>query len=134
MTRGRDIGVDVEHTPRRTEALEIADRFFSPREVRDLRALPAGEQRSRFFDYWTLKESYIKARGLGLAIPLHRFSFVLPPAAEPRLLLDPSLGDDAARWRFWLRSPTAEHRLALCLQVGPREEVGVQVAWSGPLP
>ena len=72
-----DIGCDVENTTRNNDVLAIADRFFSPSESAELFSLPLEQQRSRFFDYWTLKESYIKAWGLGLAIPLKDFSFNL---------------------------------------------------------
>ncbi|MET0594283.1 MAG: 4'-phosphopantetheinyl transferase superfamily protein, partial [Polyangiaceae bacterium] len=62
ITRGVEVGVDVENTSRLDDPVSIADRFFSPREVRDLHAVPSSRQRERFFAYWTLKESYIKAR------------------------------------------------------------------------
>ena len=81
MTVGRDVGVDVEHI-NRTLTHDVAERFFSPQEVADLRALPEDEQPVVFFDYWTLKEAYIKARGLGLALPLGQFTF--HPAAGMR--------------------------------------------------
>ena len=77
------LGVDVERLDRSNDLLALADRYFSPLEVAELRALPSSEQPSRFFDYWTLKESYIKAHGLGLAIPLDSFSFLLG-ANSPR--------------------------------------------------
>src|SRR6185295_18612851 len=70
VTLGVDVGVDVEDTHRRGETVRIANRFFSASEVAALEALPPERQRQRFFEYWTLKESYIKARGMGLAIPL----------------------------------------------------------------
>ncbi|HWA99115.1 MAG TPA: 4'-phosphopantetheinyl transferase superfamily protein, partial [Pirellulales bacterium] len=72
-----DIGVDVEFVARRTGGVHLARRFFSASEVDDLLRLPAEQQRDAFFDYWTLKEAYIKARGMGLAIPLGHFSFHL---------------------------------------------------------
>ena len=69
IVRGHRIGVDVEAVTR--PVLEaVPERHFAPDEVRDLRALPAAEQPQAFFDYWTLKEAYIKARGMGLALPL----------------------------------------------------------------
>lgn len=74
---GREIGFDVETLNRDMELVKLADRFFSRREVQDLVALPEHKQSSRFFDYWTFKESYIKARGMGLSIPLDQFSFLL---------------------------------------------------------
>ena len=71
VARDRVVGVDVEDCERLDQPTSIAERFFSPREVADLRALPEDRQRERFFAYWTLKEAYIKVRGMGLAILLN---------------------------------------------------------------
>ena len=79
---GATIGVDVEYI-NRTLTHDVAERFFSSQEVADLRALPAEEQDVVFFDYWTLKEAYIKARGLGLALPLGQFTFHRLPGRAP---------------------------------------------------
>src|SRR5690606_33310169 len=77
VSRGREVGVDVEWLDRRGGDIDVADRFFSRYEVQALYAQPPERRRDRFFRYWTLKESYIKARGMGLALPLDRFSFEL---------------------------------------------------------
>ncbi|WP_273015371.1 4'-phosphopantetheinyl transferase family protein [Paenibacillus arenosi] len=68
-----EVGIDVEHI--QPIDLAIAERFFSKEEVFDLLALPENERQDYFFDLWTLKESYIKAVGKGLSIPLNSFSF-----------------------------------------------------------
>ena len=115
VTIGREVGVDVEHVQRRLTH-DIADRFFAPREVQDLKALPADEQPKAFFDYWTLKEAYIKARGFGLALPLADFAFQLSPAAPPRISFEPSLDDDPATWQFAQDWPTPTHRLAVAVR------------------
>src|SRR5262249_34435137 len=81
ITVERDVGVDVETTARAGRPLEIADRYFSPAESRTLRRLPGAEQRDRFFEYWTLKESFIKAMGVGISMGLKTFSF--DPDANP---------------------------------------------------
>ncbi|MRN54891.1 4'-phosphopantetheinyl transferase superfamily protein [Paenibacillus sp. LC-T2] len=67
------IGVDMEQIG---EAhLEIAERFFSPQEYSDLLLRKEGEaRREYFFDLWTLKESYIKAVGMGLSLSLSSFT------------------------------------------------------------
>ncbi len=116
VARDREIGVDVEDTERTGETVGVADRFFSPREVAALRALPEGERRSRFFDYWTLKEAYIKARGMGLAIPLDQFSFLLDGAPPVRIAFDSRLGDDAGSWQFEQFALTARHRTAAAVR------------------
>ncbi len=101
VARGAEVGVDVENVDRRVGTTAIAERFFAPPEVADLRKLPEAEQRGRFFQIWTLKEAYIKARGLGLAIPLASFWFTLAPPAPPALSVAPPTVDDPARWRFF---------------------------------
>jgi 4'-phosphopantetheinyl transferase len=115
VTVGREVGVDVEHTGRRL-VHDVAERFFSPREVADLRACPAADQPVVFFDYWTLKASYIKARGLGLALPLGQFSFVCVPGRAPTIEFAPELHDDPSSWQFAQFWPTAEHRMAVAVR------------------
>jgi 4'-phosphopantetheinyl transferase len=129
----RDVGVDVEYLDRRGPDLDVAERFFSALEVRELRALPASEQRDRFFCYWTLKESYIKARGMGLALPLDKFSFHL--GERPiRITIDPSLGDDASAWQFELQRPDAAHLLAVgAWRGGGSPQLAVTAEWTVPL-
>lgn len=114
-----DVGVDVEWMDR-SLTHDVAERFFSPHEVADLRSLPKDDQPRVFFDYWTLKEAYIKARGLGLAIPLDHFSFLLRPPAPPSIAFEPALDDDPARWQFVQTTPTLDHRLGLAICAGGR--------------
>jgi 4'-phosphopantetheinyl transferase len=116
VTSGQAVGVDIENTRVRQVAIEVADRFFSPQEVVDLRAAPAESQPERFFHYWTLKESYIKARGLGLSIPLEQFSFHFPHPAGVGIGFEPQLGDDPARWRFWQLRPAPDFLAAVCVE------------------
>ena len=114
LARDREIGIDVEKATRPTEILTIANSVFSPGEIRDLAALPASEQQRRFFELWTLKEAYIKARGKGLAIPLDEFSFTIP--GGPTVRCEPSLQDDGDSWQFRLWRPTATHQAALAVR------------------
>lgn len=115
VTIGREVGVDVEHVGRQL-LHDVAGRHFAPKEVADLRSLPAAEQDRVFFDYWTLKEAYIKARGFGLALPLGDFAFTLDPPRPPRITFEPALDDDPATWQFLQDWPTPRHRLALAVR------------------
>ena len=112
------LGVDAELLERKGETVSIADHYFSPREAQALRALPAERQRERFFSYWTLKESYIKARGLGLALPLDQFSFLLDNGPDIGVLFDPQLGDYAPAWRFALIAAGGRHLVAVGADTG----------------
>jgi 4'-phosphopantetheinyl transferase len=115
VTIGREVGIDVEQIGRHLTH-DIAGRFFAPKEVTDLRALPESDQRRVFFDYWTLKEAYIKARGFGLALPLKDFVFTLNPPAAPTIAFEPALDDDPSTWQFLQDWPTPEHRLGLAVR------------------
>ena len=129
----RDVGIDVEEVERAVRAMEVADRFFSPSEVSALRALPEAEQPARFITYWTLKESYIKARGLGLAIPLDQFSFLIDEGKEPGIALDPRLNDHPATWQFARLRPTRRHAVAAAVRIAPGERVALSARMTVPL-
>lgn len=122
----REVGVDVEWVNRGLTH-DVAGRFFAPREVADLRTRPAEDQPRVFFDYWTLKEAYIKARGLGLALPLQHFAFVLTPPQPPSITFDEALPDDPASWQFAQGWPTPDHRLGLAIRrTGPDLAVAIE--------
>jgi 4'-phosphopantetheinyl transferase len=125
VAAGREIGVDVEDIGRHAP-LDVADRYFSPHEAAELFSRPAAARPDRFFDYWTLKESYIKARGLGLQLPLDQFSFHLAAAHQtsaPPITISfgPEIADDPATWQFSLRILTPRHRLAVAIRRAPAE-------------
>jgi 4'-phosphopantetheinyl transferase len=133
VARDREIGVDVEDTERHGETVGIADRFFSPAEVRDLHAVPEAMRRARFFDYWTLKEAYIKARGMGLAIPLDQFSFLIEPGEPIRIAFDPRLPDDPSTWQFAQLRPTAQHLISMAARRRGEPDVRIVVRRTIPL-
>ncbi len=112
---GADVGVDVEPRARAESIIEVAPRMFSPLELAQLEALREDQRAERCLHLWTLKEAYIKARGMGLALPLDQFSFLFDGPGEIRLELDPSLGDQAERWRFCVLEQAA-HCIALMVE------------------
>lgn len=82
VARGREVGCDVERVDPSFADERIPERFFSPYEVRALRALPEGEQRSAFFRCWTRKEAFIKACGMGVFFGLDSFDVSVGDRAE----------------------------------------------------
>ena len=122
ISQGAEVGVDVEPCERAEKIAALAPEVFSPRERAQLEALHGPERLDRALSLWTLKEAYIKARGLGLSLPLDRFSFLFGGEAGICLELDPSLGNEAARWRFCLLSH-AGHRIALMAEQAADPEV-----------
>lgn len=127
VMRHREIGIDIENVLARPVSIAMADRFFAPQETADLARVAPSRQQDRFFEYWTFKESYIKARGMGLSLPLDQFSFAYPHDAGVRLTVQPELGDDAARWRFWQFRPTPEYQLAVCAERAETEPPSITI-------
>lgn len=70
ITRHRPVGIDVERHRKDLEYMQIAEEFFSHREVAELRALTGNAQLQAFFNLWTCKEAFAKATGAGLSLPL----------------------------------------------------------------
>jgi 4'-phosphopantetheinyl transferase len=119
ITQEHDIGVDVEDAQRNTRAaLDSLSSYFSASEIAEINRLPIDRQKQRFFDYWTLKESYIKARGMGLAIPLSKFSFQFEGDRLEGFEIHPDLNDDPANWQFWRISRPGGYRAAVAVNSG----------------
>ncbi|MFZ0638724.1 MAG: 4'-phosphopantetheinyl transferase superfamily protein [Candidatus Acidiferrales bacterium] len=116
FTRGREVGIDLEHIRFDMAVAEIAERFFSRREVATLRALPTDLQQQAFFCCWTRKEAYIKARGEGLSLPLDQFDVSVGPG-EPAAILgtqrDPS---EASCWSLQEFVPAPGYVAALAVK------------------
>lgn len=112
ISRHQAIGIDVERVRPRSSLMETAESVFSPDEINALRDLRPEEFVDRFFDYWTVKEAYVKADGRGLSLPLNRFSMLMG-AGETAISFAPDVDDDPRRWRFAKKSPSPTHRLAI---------------------
>lgn len=95
---GREVGVDVEYLNDRVEVMSLASHFFARGEVAALGALPPDQQLRGFFNCWTRKEAYIKARGEGLSHPLDAFTVSLEPGSPAELLSTERDPAEATRW------------------------------------
>jgi 4'-phosphopantetheinyl transferase len=126
VARARAVGVDAEDLERAVDGPLVARRFFAPSEVAALAAAPTEPlRRERFFALWTLKEAYLKARGLGLALSLADAAFSLDDDAGGAL---ESAGADGGGWQFARFRPTARHRIAACVARGAGERACTWVA------
>jgi 4'-phosphopantetheinyl transferase len=125
VSRHRDVGFDAENLFERTTALKLARRYFTDEEARNLEALPLTEQPTRFYSLWTLKESWMKATGRGIAAGLDNAAFSLD--GEHQVVGLNFAAYDASDWRFWRFTPTHEHVAALALRA-PRATRDVNVS------
>jgi 4'-phosphopantetheinyl transferase len=98
FSRHREIGVDLEFIREDLADEKIAERFFSKREIADFRNMPAELRKRAFFDCWTRKEAYIKARGDGLSMPLDEFDVSFVPGEIAALLRNHKEPEEVNRW------------------------------------
>ncbi|MDQ2937386.1 MAG: 4'-phosphopantetheinyl transferase superfamily protein [Acidobacteriota bacterium] len=98
FSRGRELGVDLELMREDLAGEKIAERFFSRREISSLRSLPVELRKQAFFNCWTRKEAYIKARGEGLSMPLDEFDVSLAPREPAALLKNYKDSGEVSRW------------------------------------
>jgi 4'-phosphopantetheinyl transferase len=95
----KEVGVDIEQVDASVRTEEVAKNFFSQTEITALSSLPPALRAEGFFNCWTRKEAYIKARGVGLSIPLDLFDVSLIPG-EPAALLRTENPSDLSRWKI----------------------------------
>jgi 4'-phosphopantetheinyl transferase len=100
VARGREVGIDLERLDRLDGegAWRIARSHLSPSERAALRAVPEHRQVEAFFNCWTRKEAYLKARGDGLSRPLEQVEVSLAPGEPARL---EAVGWDAREAERW---------------------------------
>ncbi|PZT54600.1 4'-phosphopantetheinyl transferase family protein [Paenibacillus silvae] len=111
-----ELGIDIEKVA--PIDLQIAERFFSSSECQFLAAMSVETQQDTFYRLWTLKESYIKAVGMGLSMPLN--SFAILPNNLKHGELDWSCKQDGqiVRHRFYSQPLDEQHMLAACAVQG----------------
>jgi len=114
IARERNLGIDVEHVRPGSSGDDIAKRYFSAREVSDLRTLPPGARVEGFFHCWTRKEAYLKATGMGLQIPLDSFSVSLLPEKPAEFL-----GGVETRWHIAAFHPAEGYVAAVVYDGAP---------------
>ncbi|MXW79259.1 MAG: 4'-phosphopantetheinyl transferase superfamily protein [Gemmatimonadetes bacterium] len=112
IARDHEVGVDVEWMRPQVAHEQIAARFFSLEEQEALAQVPDEERQAAFYNIWTRKEAYIKARGDGIAAGLGTFAVSL--GSEAALLHSDEGRDEVERWKLIALEPAAGYVAALC--------------------
>ncbi|NTW01643.1 MAG: 4'-phosphopantetheinyl transferase superfamily protein [Oscillochloris sp.] len=117
LTRGRELGVDVEQCLPDRATMAVARQCFGSAELAMLASLPAEQWAEGFYNGWTRKEALIKARGEGLSFPLTQIAVSLLPNEPARLIysIDPI---DLKRWALQALDPGLGYAAALAVD-GP---------------
>ncbi|HEX2960812.1 MAG TPA: 4'-phosphopantetheinyl transferase superfamily protein [Ignavibacteriales bacterium] len=126
-----ELGVDIELIRPDFADMEIAGRFFSKNEMLALSVLPDELRKIAFFNCWTRKEAYIKAKGMGLSIPLDSFDVSLCPGDPPELLCDHDAPEETGKWKLFNLNVPRDYCAALAVKGNPGEII--QLRWSGEI-
>ena len=105
FAHNREIGVDVEAIRPDIDYCALATRFFSPTESSTLLSLPPNQRSRAFFAGWSRKEAYIKARGMGLSMPLDQFDVSIRPGEPAKILAIRDVPENSALWSLWELAP-----------------------------
>jgi 4'-phosphopantetheinyl transferase len=119
ISAGGTVGVDVEHRLRPPVDARVVRRYCAPCEIADIERQGSEAWQDQFLKYWTLKEAYLKARGLGIALNLSDLSFTLGSDAIRLERLNPLSAPDDAEWAFVLDAFGSSHFVAAAVTTSP---------------
>jgi 4'-phosphopantetheinyl transferase len=110
-----DIGIDIEFVDEDTDFFLYSKSILSEKELWYLTNMPSEARSREFFKIWTLKEAYIKARGLGLAIGVDKLSFRLN-AEKIDLCIDEDIDKSADSWDFFNAELIPSYMISICIK------------------
>jgi 4'-phosphopantetheinyl transferase len=116
VAREREVGIDVEFMRADFATSEVAEHFFSVAEIYTLSGLDPHLRPSAFFNCWTRKEAYVKARGEGLSMPLDQFDVSLAPGMQAAMLGNRIDESEKCRWIFHDLQVTPGYAAALVVE------------------
>ena len=120
LSEGLDLGVDVECIHRPVFSMALAKRYFAKTELADLVRLTEQQQIKRIVQLWTLKESLLKASGLGIRVSLAKLAFCYQDESELEVNLSPDLSQIFSLQNggfISLFSLGSDYSLALTIQI-----------------
>ena len=82
ISQNNEIGVDIEKIRNNIDYTKLVTRYFTENEKKAFNNFNEKIRKEIFFEWWTIKESLIKATGLGMHLPLNSFEVPLN-ADEP---------------------------------------------------
>ncbi len=124
VSLNNDCGVDVENIHRKNKLHAVAERMFAEQEAKIMSACEESEVQKKFFDFWTLREAYVKAVGTGLGGSSKEFYFTITVADKDEVsgnirsaninFVDSVKRVDLA-WQFFLLEPSSAHVAAVAV-------------------
>ncbi|MGF1566910.1 MAG: 4'-phosphopantetheinyl transferase family protein [Nodosilinea sp.] len=121
LSPGLPLGVDVEQVRPLSRLPQLCQRCLTPAEAQSVLSQPPAQADQRFLQYWTSKEAYTKALGLGLRFPLNQIELVIepgPPVMVPVPVIIRSHPGNGSHWWVcqWQLAPNYLAALAVKLR------------------
>ncbi len=109
------VGVDIEKIRPSFATTQVAQQFFSPHEVHRFNHLDDGQKSAKFFNCWTRKEAYIKAKGMGVSLPLDSFTVDFESEEPTQLKQSDQFPHDVEHFMIHPISAGDDYRAALAV-------------------
>jgi 4'-phosphopantetheinyl transferase len=110
-----ECGIDAEKITERHAPIAVAKRMFSNQEYLQHESLAGRAQLEYFFERWTLREAYVKARGIGIHFPTRKLCFHVAGPDTIQIEFEPDIGDSNNNWQLQLLRPTEQHITAVAV-------------------
>lgn len=131
LTQKADCGLDVEQISR-VDYRHLVPTVLAPEERSALLGLAEADRPHRFCEIWTLKEAYLKGRGLGISYPIRNISFSgFDGNRRCRVVGDER--DDGSTWHFWSRPFAGAYSAAAAVRT-QRDDVKFSATFIEDLP
>src|SRR5262245_14325273 len=120
------VGIDAENHQQQVDALSIAHLYLSATEYSVLCEVAASDRHRRFLEFWTLKEAYAKAQGMGMSMDLSQFTFEIHNETA-RISFHSQDAAHSGFWKFRLLRPGPEHTAAVAVCLPSQSDMQLNV-------
>jgi len=120
VTLDADCGIDAELVTGRGNLQAIAEKMFADAELVTLNKLDGRAFLEQFFIFWTLREAYCKALGVGLGFSKKDYAFAVGNDDGVKIRFDAPASDSGKRWQFTIIRPGEEHLVAVAIRTEGR--------------
>jgi 4'-phosphopantetheinyl transferase len=125
VSHEREVGIDVERIRPLPGLDDIVAQYFATEEHRAFARATPEDRLAVFYRFWTLKEAYLKADGIGLGLPLAEVD-VSAVGEQPTVLPPVSPSSKATSWIAYVVNPGPEYAAALVVGGTARTSVAMR--------
>jgi 4'-phosphopantetheinyl transferase len=119
-----ELGVDLEKTRDLSEIESIIQNHLTPQEKEVIQSFANKDQVEKFYELWTLKEAFIKAKGHGHSLRINRITFSVKDDSI-QLSTPPDIEPHPEKWGFTSLRPANGYQLALAFRTQHGSDISI---------